>query len=317
MKLNEAQRRLITKIAYMYYIEGFTQTDISKKLQIYRTTVGRMLVKARKYHIVKISIEGYDTTTFKLEEDLKNKYGLKNVIVVANQTSQSNDDKDKALGKAGIQYLTQIIKPGQIIGFSWGKVLRSMADQAKGKTTLNSTFVPLVGGPSAANAEYHVNGIVYDMARKFGGRNVFVDSGAVQESKYVRDSIMSSNYFRDVKSYWNNLDIAFVGIGGPLNGNTSRWRDLLTEDDISLLKDEHAIGDCCCTFYSREGKILKGDLLNRTIAIPLEQLKNVKTTVGIARSFSKVASIDTLINMKILNTLITEEETAQRLLALK
>lgn len=314
MKLNDSQRRLITKIAYMYYIEGFTQTDISKKMHIYRTTVGRMLVKARKYNIVKISIQGYDTNTFRLEESLKEKYGLNDVIVVPNSTDQSNDDKDQSLGKAGIQYLSQIIKNGDTVGFSWGKVLRSMADQAKGNSSLDTTFVPLVGGPSSANTKYHVNGIVYDMAKKFGGRNVFIDSSAVQESKYIRDAIMSSNYFRDVQTYWDNLDIAFVGIGGPLNGNISRWRDLLTEQDIELLKDEHAIGDCCCTFYSREGKILTGDLMNRTIAIPLKQLKKVKTTVGIARSLSKANSIDVLLKMNILNTLITDEEAAQRLL---
>lgn len=191
-----------------------------------------------------------------------------------------------------------------------------MADQAKGSSSLDTIFVPLVGGPSAANTEYHVNGIVYDMAKKFGGRNIFIDSAAVQETQYIRDSIMSSNYFRDIETYWDNLDIAFVGIGGPLNGNISRWRDLLTLEDIDLLKDEYAIGDCCCTFYSREGKILKGELANRTIAISLDKLKNVKTTVGIARSFSKVNSIDVLYKMHILNTLITDEETAQRLLEL-
>lgn len=314
MKLNEGQRRLITKVAYMYYVEGFTQTDISKKLQIYRTTVGRMLVKAKKYGIVKISIQGYDTAIFKLEEDLKEKYQLKDIVIIPNHASQSNEDKDVSLGKAGIQYLSQIIKNGDTVGLSWGKAIRTMADQAKGNSSLNATFVPLAGGPSSANTEYHINGIVYDMARKFGGRNVFIDSSAVQPSKYIRDAIMSSNYFRDIKTYWQNLDIAFVGIGGPLNGNISRWRDLLTMDDVDLLKDEHAIGDCCCTFYSREGKILTGDLMNRTIAIPLTQLKDVKTTVGIARSFSKVSSIDVLMRMHILNTLITDEETAQRLL---
>lgn len=313
MKLNDSQRRLITKVAYMYYIEGFTQTDISKKLQIYRTTVGRMLVKARKYNIVKISIQGYDTNIFRLEEQLKDKYNLKDIIIVPNTAGQSNDDKDKSLGKAGIQYLSQIIKAGDIVGFSWGKVLRSMADQAKGNASLDTTFVPLVGGPSSANSEYHVNGIVYDMARKFGGRNIFIDSTAVQESKYIRDAIMSSNYFRDIETYWNNLDIAFVGIGGPLNGNISRWRDLLTLDDLELLKDEHAIGDCCCTFYSREGKKLTGELMNRTIAISFDKLKKARTTVGIARSFSKVNSIDVLMKMHVLNTLITDEETAQRL----
>lgn len=316
MNLSNEQIRLMTKIAYLYYVEGFTQTDISKKLGIYRTTVGRMLVRAKKYHIVEINIKGCDTKTFRLEDSLKEKYNLRDVIVVPNSDRESNQEKDHELAKAGLQYLKNIIKSDNVVGFSWGKVLKEMADFAKGSSNMDATFVPLVGGPSAANTEYHVNGIVYDLAKKFGSRSLFIDSSAVQPSEYVKKEIISSRYFRDIITYWDKLDIAFVGIGGPLNGNVSRWRDLLTKSDINLLKERHAIGDCCCTFYDRDGRILKGELLDRTIAIPLEKLAKAKSIVGIARSLTKAVSIDRFLRMNILNTLITDEETAQRIINL-
>lgn len=314
MKLSNEKRRLITKVAYMYYVEGYTQKDISKKLGIYRTTIGRMLTKAKKYHIVEITINGYDTQVFELEDNLKSKYGLKQAIVVPNSTTASNEEKDIALAKAGLQHLKRNIKKGDVVGFSWGKILREMADVAKGSSNIKATFIPLAGGPSSANTEYHVNGIVYDIARKFGGQEIFIDSSAVQPNAYVKKEIMNTSYFRAIKNFWHNLSLAYVGIGGPLNGNVSRWRDLLTLEDVNLLKERYAVGDCCCTFYDRDGKIVKGELLNRTIAIPLAELKKARYSVGIARSLTKAVSIDRLMNMHILNTLITDEETAQRML---
>ena len=85
--------------------------------------------------------------------------------------------------------------------------------------------MPLVGGPSNVNSSYHVNAIVYDLARHFSGDSVFINAMAVQETKELRDGIMKSKYFKEINNYWSNLDIALVGIGGPLSLRSSVWRD--------------------------------------------------------------------------------------------
>ncbi|MFD1671286.1 sugar-binding transcriptional regulator [Agrilactobacillus yilanensis] len=312
--MNENKRKLLAKVAYLYYIEDNTQAEIAKTLNIYRTTISRMLKQARAMGIVKVQIEGFDTKVFDLEQQLKRRFGLDNAVVVPNYENENHETKEKRLSAEAALYLKQIIKPKDIVGFAWGSVLAGMVGQLNNPIKTEATFVPLVGGPSTANMQYHVNGIVYDAARQFGGRSLFVDAAAVQESKYVRDGIMNAQYFQEIQHCWANLDIAFVGIGGGLNSHTSRWRDLLTATDQQLLKARQAVGDCCCTFYDRSGKILTGDLLNRTIAIELAALKQTPNVVGVARSLSKVPSIKALLTMSVLNTLITDEVTAQRIL---
>lgn len=314
--MDGSKRELLAKVAYLYYIENKTQAQIAAELSIYRTTISRLLKQAREEHIVTIQINDFNTSLFKLEAELKKEFHIREAVVIPNMFDETPQQKDQRLSLAASQYLKQIIRPHNTVGFAWGSVLSGMIGQldqvARMKT--DATFVPLVGGPSPSNSKYHVNGIVYDAARQFGGHSLFVDAAAVQESKYVRDSIISSQYFRDIQSCWQNLDIAFVGIGGPLTNTTSRWRDLLTTDDCHLLRERHAIGDCCCTFFDRSGKILKGELLDRTIAVPLEDLKGVSHSVGVARSLTKVPAIKTLLRMGILNTIITDEETAKRIL---
>lgn len=313
--MNENRKRILSRVAYLYYEKGYTQNQISINLNVNRTTVSRMLKQARNQNIVDIQINYTHSELFELELELQNKFNLQQAIIVPTEKDESTNDKNDRLANEAALYLKQNIQPNNTVGFAWGAVLARMIGKINNPVQIQSTFVPLVGGPSSSNTQYHVNGIVYDAARQFGGRSMFVDAAAVQETSTIRDGIISSNYFKDIQNAWCNLDIAFVGIGGPLHHNsTSRWRDLLTKNDYDLLRERGAIGDCCCTFFDHDGKILTGDLMDRTIAIPLEQLKKTKTVVGVARSLAKTSSIRALLKMNILTTLITDKETAQSIL---
>lgn len=314
--MNNTRHQLLAKVAYLYYERDYTQAQIAKELNIYRTTISRMLKQARNEGIVEIKINDFNSDLFSLEERLKQRYGLTTAIVIANEPHASHQRKEQLLSTEAALYLKQVIRPNNIVGFAWGSILSGMIGQLHHPVQTDATFVPLVGGPSPTNSQYHVNGIVYDAARTFGGRSLFVDAAAVQESKYIRDGIMSSKYFHEIRDCWDNLDVALLGIGGPLTNASSRWRDLLTTEDRTLLKDRQAIGDCCCTFFDKSGKILTGNLLDRTIAIPLPQLKRVPNSIAIARSLTKAPSILALLKMGILTTLITDAETAQRVLEL-
>lgn len=303
--------RLVTRVAYQYYIQNLTQSQIAKNLNIGRSTISRLLTQARQQHIVSININTADVKLLELEAQLKAQYHLRNVDLI----DSTHSDLDLALAKEAAQYLKQIIKPNNLVGLSWGASLALMVGQLDHPKAASATFVPLVGGPSAANAKYHVNTIVYDLAKKFMGNSVFINATAVQESRYLRDGIMNAKYFQELARDWAHLDIALVGIGGPLtHKTTSRWRDLLTPEDQVMLKEQHAIGDCCCTFYDANGKLLAPDLRKRTIAISLDTLKQTPIRIAVARSKEKVPAIKALLKMGVVNTLITDNETAEQLL---
>ena len=54
--MNQDRNKLLSKIAYLYYIENLNQSQIAAKLGIYRTSISRMLTEARNAGIVKIAI---------------------------------------------------------------------------------------------------------------------------------------------------------------------------------------------------------------------------------------------------------------------
>ncbi|MCQ2008621.1 sugar-binding transcriptional regulator [Sporolactobacillus sp. STSJ-5] len=308
------KKRLLTKIAYLYYIKSKTQSEISKELNIYRTSISRMLTQARAEGIVAIQIHDFDPEIYELESQLQKIFHMKEVVVISTSRNDTETEKDEKLAEEAAFYLKQLIKGGETVGLSWGSSLASMIGKLKGVKKTNATFVPVVGGPSHVNSRYHVNAIIYDLARHFGGESIFINAGAIQDSKMLRDAIMNGHDFQEIKSYWEQLDIAMFGIGGPLNSKESSWRDYLTVVDNHNLANHQAIGDFCCRFFDEDGHILKESIYNRTIGIDPELLAKVPYSIGVARSLNKVPSIHALLKTPYMNTLITDSETAQAII---
>lgn len=67
-------------------------------------------------------------------------------------------------------------------------------------------------------------------------------------------------------------------------------------------------------FFDQEGEIIGGQLLERTIAIPLSELRNIKNCVAVVISPEKAPAILALLKMGFLTALITDEETARQVL---
>lgn len=312
--MNNERKETLTKVSYLYYILDKNQNEISQELGIHRSSVSRMVKQAKEEGIVTIQIQNLNIKRYELEEYVKKKYQLKRVIIVPNIKNTSDENKDFMLARESAYQIKQLIQNKQVIGVSWGSTLAKAIEQIHAKKESQAVFVPIVGGPSHINSQYHVNTLVYELAKKFGGKSLFINSSVIQESKHIKDEILQSKYFNEIKAYWGKLDVAIVGIGGNLNIKDSQWRDLLTEEDYDDLQMRDAIGDCCCRFYDKDGHILYGDLYDRTIGVSLEDLKNVSTVIGVARSKEKSRAILAMIKKRYINVLITDEETINQVL---
>ena len=55
--MNNSDLELITRVAWLHFMEGMTQREIARHLNISQPKVARLLDRAQKNGIVKISIE--------------------------------------------------------------------------------------------------------------------------------------------------------------------------------------------------------------------------------------------------------------------
>ena len=246
--MRNERKKLLAKLAYLYYIEEKSQAEIAAETGIYRTTVSRMLAEAKKKGIVKIEIDNFDTRLFQLEKYVKEKYGLKGIDIVANVPDESTAELEERLGQSAANLLRALLDDHMNVGFSWGKSLSLLVEHLNPRHLKDIHFVPLAGGPSHIHARYHVNTLIYNMASKCHGDCNFINATIIQEKENLAKGILSSKYFEDLKKSWQDLDIAVVGIGGFADENNRQWLDMLTERDFSVLKSEEEVGEICCRF---------------------------------------------------------------------
>lgn len=306
--------KLLGEIAYQYYVTRLSQDEISKRYNIGRSTISRMIKQAVESNIVEFKINDIDEDLINLKNHILKMYPINYIEISKSSPSSSIHDKNSTLGLEATQLINRLVNNNQNIGISWGQALAETVSHLKKRSLNKVTIIPLVGGPSNTNNQHHINSLVHEFAHKTNGDSLFINASAVSKNKQTFDKTISSQQFRQIQSYWTKLDIAFVGIGGTLSKTNSLWRDLLTDQDIDFLKQSDVIGDCCCRFIDKHGKIVSSNLNKRTIAIPFPTFLNIPERIGIARGKSKISAIRTVLDNEYLTGLVTDAETASALI---
>lgn len=310
----EQEKRLLAKIARMYYENDMTQKEIADYLGIYRTTVSRMLKKAKQEGIVKIKIEAPSIPYLDMEYELERIFGLKEIVIVPTEKNQSREERKKQVGKAGAELLKRIIKDQDVVGCAWGTTMAELADQIEEAPKRDAEFIPLVGGSGMTEAKYHINTIVFKIAQAFGSASHFIDAIAVVKSKETKAEIISSNYYKKIRDLWDKLTIAVVGVGDPVNLSYNQDAGFYTPEEIVHFQQTQVTGELCSRFVDAEGNLLNIEVNERTIGIEIERLRELSYSIGIAESIEKVPAIMAVLKGKFINVLVTTDQTAEVIL---
>ncbi|WP_059102981.1 sugar-binding transcriptional regulator [Shouchella shacheensis] len=312
--MNWHEERSLIIVSKMYYEESLTQNEIAKRLGIYRTTVTRMLQKARDIGVVRIEIVETQRVRVELEKQLAERYGLAEVFVVPVEPETSRRDRLELIGKAAVSLVDSILVDGDVVGLAWGSTVGTMADVIEKGRKRDIRFVPIVGGPGKMRVDHHVNTIAYSFAKAFKSKAYYIDSAAIVQSKETRDEIMDSDYMQDVRHLWKEMTVSIIGIGAPIRSSNLVWTGFLGDGEAKKLESENIVGDICSRFYTIDGVETNADLRERAVAIELERLRENRATIAVAESREKVASIVGALRGDYLTHLVTDEETAEAIL---
>lgn len=313
--MDNNEDRLLVRISEMYYLENKNQSEISKELNIHRTTISRLLKRARNEQIVNITINYDKAGTYVIEKKLVEKYHIKKAIIVPAAPDLSREQKDLLLANNLGEYLQSILDDNMNIGFSWGATMSAVPKGLPNMELENILCIPMIGGPSGRlSSEYHVNTIAYEAAKKLNGKALMIDSPAFPETLSLKKSLMENEYNQKLIDYWRTLDIAIMGIGTPALKASESWKQFYGEDVLSYLEEQNVAGDIVSRFYDKNGNHIDNQLDSRIIGIDINVLKRISYKIGIASMYGKVDSIHAALLGEYINVLVTTEDIAKRLL---
>lgn len=298
------------RICKLYYLENHTQSQISKIVGISRSQVSRLLNEARKQGLVEIKIHEDKISASELENLVKRKFDLDNVIIAESISGNYLDD----ISSVASDFLASYIEDGVIIGISWGRTLARTIDRIiTSKKLRNTLFVPLLGGVGQMKYEFQMNTLVEKISSVFNASSFYLHAPAFFEDPNALDLMLRDGSVQIVTELWKKLDMAIVGIGEPISLSNA-FKPVISPDFLSMLLKQSAVGDIAARFFTKDGKPCDfGKYSKHILGITLEQLKKVPQVIGIAGGNEKISAIKAAIKGKFINSLITDISTAREL----
>ena len=304
---------LITKVCILKYKEKMQQKEIARLLKLSTAKVTRILQKAFELELVQVNILDMRNEVSKLESDLEKKFGLKRVMVVKSQNGADGDIK-KMIGRRIANYLLNILKDKDCIGISHSSTVKECIQALPMRITKKVEVVQMLGG--SYNLTFEGLDATKEMSDKFGLTPHILYAPLFVDNSNIKNAILSDSSIKKTFEYFNNINIAIVGIGSfyPIGSSTIFRSGCLFNKEITELKKSRVAGDIFGHFFNSEGNFCSTSVENRIITIPVENIPKIEYRIGAAGGDEKFEAVYGAIRGKLVNIIATDEKTCIRLL---
>ena len=315
--------RLLVRVARMYYGMALTQEEIGARLGLSRFKVGRLLDRAVRELIVRIEIVHPAARLVEVEEQLVARFGLRAAIVAdagsGPGTAEGSADAAtavarEAVARAAAAYLAEI-RPTGAIGVSWGRTMLELSRALEPGWTTATEIVQLNGATSRSATPTRAGEIVDRFGVTSGGSIRLMPAPAIVGSAALRTALEADPSVGDTLEVARRAPFAVFSLGIPEPGSVLVESGFVAPADRKLLREAGAVGDILGRFVTADGRIALPDLDQRTVGLPLAELATKDHTIGLAAGPGRGPIALAAIRAGCVNTLITDEGTADWLAA--
>lgn len=301
------------RAAWLYFIEEFTQSQVADKLGVSRSTVVRLLRKARESGLVTISL-GVSHDTFELERDLEEKFGLRTVRIVPE--AEDGDTQRRWLGQVAAATLKEMARKNSIMALSWGRTLRAMADSLSGEVSVpGMRTVALIGG--LHNADRGTN--PHEVAESVG--NFFdAPARALYAPVYVRNAetaagLLSDTGLNEALDMARRAALVVFSVGSLGEDATMVRLGYINSTERRSLEDMGAVGDIACRWIDAYGEPVDLPPTIHPIGTSLNDLRQIPDRLLVVGGEAKTRAILAGLRGGYATHLITDKSVAKALLA--
>lgn len=299
--------KLLTKVAWYYYIEGYTQQEIGEYLSIPRLRVNRLLDKARKAGIIQFSVREGDSKRMIVERELITQFGLKDAFVVPSPINEQ--DINESVAQAAAMYIHERLDKSGYINMGYGDTSSRILNHLANICEFPVNVVSLTGG-----VNYYLPNTRSSI---FNAKLYLTPAPLLMASEDIVKAMEQEPSVRQIRHMATLAQMSIVGIGGVDSNATLLTNGTLNHSDVLLLSMQGAVGDMLCHFIDKDGNVIQSSLERRLMSTSLEQLKEMNNSIGIAGGNTKAEAILATLKGKYLDVLITDETTASNVLRLK
>jgi DNA-binding transcriptional regulator LsrR (DeoR family) len=301
------------RAGWLYYVAGNTQEEIASKMGISRQSAQRLVSLSVSEGLIKVRLDHPIGHCLDLAERLRARFGLEHCEVVpSDATSNSTTIGVAEAGAAEIERCLRSPDP-VIIAIGTGRTLKAAIEQLQPMDCPHHTVVSLTGNiaPDGSAAFYNV---IFNVADTVKARSFPMPLPVIASSAREREMLHSQPMIASTLDLAARANITFVGIGhlGPdapllLDG-------FISEAEHKTLLKAGAIGEICGWVFDAEGRLIEGLTNDRVASAPIPSREQGRV-IALAMGPAKAAAIRAALTRRLVNGLITDERTAELLLA--
>lgn len=315
-RIDSSSNRLddAARAGWLYYVAGNNQEEIAAKLGISRQSAQRLVSLSVSEGLIKVRLDHPIGRCMDLASKLRARFELDLVDVVP--SDPSSESSTMGVAQAGAAEIERWLKrPDPIImAIGTGRTLKAAVEQLMPMDCPHHKVVSLTGNiaPDGSAAYYNV---IFNMADTVKVRSFPMPLPVIASSARERELLHAQPMVRETLSLAAKANVTFLGIG-DLGPEAPLYVDgFITEAELKSLQKAGAVGEICGWCFDANGNMIEGQTNDRVASAPMPS-RDQSLVVVMAMGPRKLPGIRAALHRHLVNGIITDERTAESLLAL-
>ena len=335
--------------ASMYYVQGETMEVIAHHLRVSRSTVSRLLARARQEGVVRVtlvqpggagSLEGRMTQAFgvrthivPVREGTTEIHRLQQVASVAaahmvdliealaEQASNGGPQAQDPAGSGGEGSVQGRGSGGVVVGVAWGTTMSEVSAALPSRSVPGLTVVQLNGASDPVREGPSAGEVLSRMRLSLGARTISFPVPAFFDHVATREAMWSERSVKRVLAVTCRASLAVFGVGAldALNGALPSQvyeGGHLTARDQAVLRRQNVVGDVCTVLLRSDGSWRDVTLNARATGPTPAQLSRIPRRLCVAAGTGKARALLAALRARTATDLIVDDATARAVLEL-
>ena len=302
------------RAGWLYYVAGNTQDESARKLGVSRQTAQRLVAMAVSERLVKVRIDHPIGRCMDLSSQMIDTYGLRLCDVVPSDPDAP--DLLAGVANAAAALLEQTLREPapQIIALGTGRALKATVESLARLDCPQHSIVSRLGNMMSDGSATPYNAVIR-MADRVGARHYPYPLPVLAQDAGELAVMHAQEAIRNTLRLCAGADFTLVGIGQLGRTGPIVVDGFMTTEVLAELTAAGAQGEITSWVYDGDGHVMHCGHNSRVTSAPLPRAVE-QPVIAVAVGEAKVQAIRAALRGHLINGLITNEVTAERLLAL-
>ncbi|EYR64206.1 transcriptional regulator [Actinotalea ferrariae CF5-4] len=305
----------VLRAASMYYLQDIKMEVIARHLGTSRSTVSRLIKRARDTGLVEITIRPARTQAPGLSRSIGRRFGIE-AYVVPVPDSSTEIERLEQVARTTAKLIGSWFDSDMVLAIAWGTTLAAVGRHLSAKPTRGSAIVQLNGAANTRTSGFeYASDLITSFGAAFDAAVHHFPVPAFFDYRETKDAMWRERSVMRVLDVQRRADIALFGVGALHGGVPSHVYSAgyLDEEDADLLHHEGVVGDVCTVFLRADGSYDDVALNARATGPTPVELRRIPRRVCAVAGDNKVAPLRAALAAGVITDLVVDELTATAL----